>query len=47
MPQAWVIGHIHKPAVIREQSPLIFYPGIATGAEFKGAGRSRAVYFDA
>jgi exonuclease SbcD len=27
IPHAWVIGHIHKPAVIREQSPLILYPG--------------------
>lgn len=25
--QAWVIGHIHKPEIIKERDPLILYPG--------------------
>lgn len=25
--QAWVLGHIHKPQVLREQAPLVCYPG--------------------
>jgi len=37
-PQAWVIGHIHKPAVIREQSPLIFYPGSPQALSSKEPG---------
>lgn len=37
-PQAWVIGHIHKPAVVREQSPLIFYPGSPQALSSKEPG---------
>ncbi|CAN5285333.1 DNA repair exonuclease [soil metagenome] len=25
--QAWVIGHIHKPEIIKKRDPLILYPG--------------------
>jgi len=38
IPQAWVIGHIHKPAVIREQSPLILYPGSPQALSSKEPG---------
>jgi DNA repair protein SbcD/Mre11 len=37
-PHAWVIGHIHKPAVIREHSPLILYPGSPQALSSKEPG---------
>lgn len=37
-PQAWVIGHIHKPAVIRKLAPLIFYPGSPQAMSSKEPG---------
>ncbi len=37
-PQAWVIGHIHKPAVLRETSPFIFYPGSPQALSSKEPG---------
>lgn len=35
----WVFGHIHKPEVIREKHPLIFYPGSPQALSPKERGR--------
>ena len=37
-PQAWVIGHIHKPDVIKERSPHVFYPGSPQAMSAKESG---------
>ena len=35
---AWVIGHIHKPDVIRRHSPMVFYPGSPQALSAKEPG---------
>lgn len=35
----WVFGHIHKPEVIKEKNPLIFYPGSPQALSPKEKGR--------
>lgn len=37
-PHAWVIGHIHKPAVMKETSPMLFYPGSPQAMSSKEPG---------
>jgi DNA repair protein SbcD/Mre11 len=32
-PQVWVLGHIHKPAVLSAGDPLILYPGSPQGLD--------------
>ncbi|MEA2034858.1 MAG: hypothetical protein U9N40_05145, partial [Euryarchaeota archaeon] len=34
----WALGHIHKPAVLQEQSPAIVYAGIPQGRDIGEAG---------
>lgn len=38
MPHAWVIGHIHKPDIIRQHHPLILYPGSPQALSAKEPG---------
>lgn len=38
MPHAWVIGHIHKPDIIRHHNPLILYPGSPQALSAKEPG---------
>jgi len=35
---AWIIGHIHKPDVLNEANPLIFYPGSPQALSSKERG---------
>ena len=37
-PHVWVIGHIHKPDVIRSQEPKVFYPGSPQALSAKEPG---------
>lgn len=34
----WGLGHIHKPSVIREQNPVILYPGNPQGRHIRESG---------
>lgn len=38
IPQAWVIGHIHKPDTVRSNNPLVFYPGSPQALSAKEPG---------
>lgn len=38
LPHAWVIGHIHKPDIIRQHDPLVFYPGSPQALSAKEPG---------
>ncbi|NBC27237.1 MAG: DNA repair exonuclease [Bacteroidetes bacterium] len=38
LPHAWVIGHIHKPEIIRQHDPLVFYPGSPQALSAKEPG---------
>lgn len=37
-PHAWIIGHIHKPDIIRQHDPLVFYPGSPQALSSKEPG---------
>lgn len=34
----WALGHIHKPQILRKESPVIVYPGNLQGRSFKETG---------
>ncbi|MFH5833194.1 exonuclease SbcCD subunit D [Halalkalibaculum sp. DA384] len=36
---SWVLGHIHKPGILRESEPLIFYPGSPHALSSKEPGQ--------
>lgn len=38
LPHAWVIGHIHKPDIIKPSDPLILYPGSPQALSAKEPG---------
>lgn len=38
LPHAWVIGHIHKPDIIKSNAPLILYPGSPQALSAKEPG---------
>jgi len=38
VPHAWVIGHIHKPDIVRAHDPLVLYPGSAQALSAKEPG---------
>lgn len=37
-PQVWLLGHIHKPAVLSAEDPLILYPGSPQGLDSSERG---------
>ena len=36
--QAWVLGHVHKPQILHQNKPLIFYPGSPQALSAKETG---------
>jgi len=38
VPHAWVIGHIHKPDIVRAHDPLVLYPGSPQALSAKEPG---------
>ncbi|MFP4691600.1 MAG: exonuclease SbcCD subunit D [Bacteroidales bacterium] len=36
--QAWVLGHVHKPQILHQNNPLIFYPGSPQALSAKETG---------
>lgn len=40
----WALGHIHKPTIVKDQSPAIVYPGNSQGRHIRENGRRGACF---